>query len=263
MARRRPDLSSSSASPSSPRTDRRAARRPGRDAYRIRILGALTGSLLLFLGLAHMPMDGPSDRVGWRSGSSYDPITVADLQASTRPENPEHEASDEPVDAPPPTAHTTPTDRSSPPVASASREGDGTGDRPSASSTSPDRTIARMATLDPSEQPDMIGGIGSLYMNIRYPREAVRRGIEGRVVLHFRITEDGTPTQIQVARSLHPLCDSAAVQGLRAVRFAPAVRDGRRIPVYMKLPVRFQITGPSLSDGQRRDRSDEDRPRND
>jgi TonB family protein len=120
-----------------------------------------------------------------------------------------------------------------------------------------------MATLAPSEQPDMIGGMGSLYMNIRYPREAIRKGIEGRVMLHFRIDEDGKPTQIEVARSLHPLCDSAAVQGLRAVRFAPAMRDGKRIPVYMKLPVRFQITGPSLSDGQRRDRSEEDRPRND
>jgi len=213
--------------------------------------------------MAHLPFGNSADRVGWRAGTAYDPITVADLHESTReePDDRTDEAASQATAAPPATVYLT---QQEPPPALAGETADGETDedRASASPTSPDRTIARMATLNPSEQPDMIGGMGSLYMNIQYPREAVEQGIQGLVVLHFRVTVQGEPTHIEVARSLHPLCDSAAVQGLRSVRFAPAVRNGKKIPVYMKLPVRFQLMNMSLSDGQRPDRSSEDRPRN-
>lgn len=263
MDRRPADASSPSArSASSPR-ERRSSQRLLRDTYRTRFLGVLAACLLLFLGLARLPLGDAGDRVGWRAGTAYDPITVADLQESTReePDDRADEAASQAAAAPPATVY--PTQQEPPPVVAAeTADGDANEDRASASSTSPDRTIARMATLDPSEQPDMIGGMGSLYMNIKYPREAVEQGIQGLVVLHFRVTVEGEPTHITVARSLHPLCDTAAVQGLRSVRFAPAVRNGKKIPVHMKLPVRFQLLNMSLSDGQRPDRSSGDRPRN-
>jgi hypothetical protein len=44
-----------------------------------------------------------------------------------------------------------------------------------------------------------------------------------------------------VVESLHPLCDSAAVDALQSVRFHPGTRDGEVVPVRMSLPVRFQL----------------------
>src|SRR5690606_31057712 len=48
--------------------------------------------------------------------------------------------------------------------------------------------------------PEIVGGLKSLYDNIRYPREAVSRGIEGRVYLQFIVTESGRVEDPKVLR---------------------------------------------------------------
>jgi TonB family protein len=91
--------------------------------------------------------------------------------------------------------------------------------------------------------------MSAFYLNIQYPPAARRKGIEGRLELRFTVGADGTVRGIQVAKSLHPLCDSAAVRALRSVRFAPGTHNGEPIPVRMSLPVRFTLrtTPPSLT----------------
>jgi TonB family protein len=59
---------------------------------------------------------------------------------------------------------------------------------------------------------------------------------------------DGAVSNLQVVDPLHPLCDSAAVRGVRSVTFVPAKRDGRPIPIRLRLPVRFQLsTAPNTA----------------
>lgn len=228
--------------PPPPASSRRPRPSVPEASYRTRLLLGLAGSLLLVLGAVRIPVETVSDRVGWRAGTAYNPITVSDRTQKEDPLQTEKSSST----APPATEHSEPkpavtVSTDDPPEDTAAPETTTSGSR--------DRTIARMATLDPSEQPEIRGGLGALYMNIEYPEAAIKQGIEGRVVLHFLLDRDGTPTRIQVAESLHPLCDSAAVRGLRSVRFAPAHRDGTPVAVHMKLPVRFRLLGVSLSDG--------------
>jgi len=42
-------------------------------------------------------------------------------------------------------------------------------------------------------------------------------------------------------RSLHPLCDSAAVRAVEDATFAPAVINDTPTAVWMSLPVRFKL----------------------
>jgi TonB family protein len=89
--------------------------------------------------------------------------------------------------------------------------------------------------------------VGSLYLHVDHPAEAQKQGIEGRLKLKFTVRRDGDVSNIAIAESLHPLCDSAAVDGLRSVNFVPANHNGRAIPVRMELPVRFQLRAMSSS----------------
>jgi TonB family protein len=107
------------------------------------------------------------------------------------------------------------------------------------------QSVAALGTAN--DQPQIVGGMGSLYLNINYPAEARQKGIEGRLTLEFVVETDGTVSNIQVAKSLHPLCDSAAVKGLRSVEFVPAKYNGKVVPVRMELPIRFQLKAVSAS----------------
>jgi TonB family protein len=80
-----------------------------------------------------------------------------------------------------------------------------------------------------------------LNLHIQYPPAAREKGIEGRMELTFTVDRDGDTRNIIVSESLHPLCDSAAVDALRSVRFRPATYKGTNIPVRMSLPIRFQL----------------------
>ena len=59
-----------------------------------------------------------------------------------------------------------------------------------------------------------------------YPPEAVRRGIEGRVYLRFKVLKTGLVGKVLVEKSAHPLLTQAAIDAIRGLTFTPAVRNG-------------------------------------
>jgi protein TonB len=61
------------------------------------------------------------------------------------------------------------------------------------------------------------------------------------VILEAVITTSGDVQQIHVLRSVNPLLDEAAVRAVRAWRYRPATLNGRAVPVYLTVTVRFGI----------------------
>jgi TonB family protein len=224
---------------------RRSSSSAADDGYRIRLLSCLALSLGSLLVLLHLPLDASTPRVGWAPRGTPSLIDVHEVRESTEPE------AARASDAPPPTRHVRP--QPAPPVASTPpREEEASGTSTEAPPERPAPTS--VAQLAPENQPRIEGGMGSLYLNIRYPRAARERGVEGRVIIRFTVRTDGRPTDIEVLKSLHPLCDSAAVRGLREVRFAPGRQGGTAVPVRMALPVRFklaQVGAPASASSER------------
>ena len=91
------------------------------------------------------------------------------------------------------------------------------------------------------QSPTIVGGLSSLYLNIDYPKEARDEGIQGLTVLMFVVEKDGSTSNIEVMKSLHPACDSAAIAAVQETRFKPGVQDGSTVRVKMRLPVRFKL----------------------
>ncbi len=104
-----------------------------------------------------------------------------------------------------------------------------------------ERLSGRLIFDAADNMPSIVGGLGAYYIHIEYPEEAVRAGIEGRLLLSFVVETDGRTTGVEVIHALHPACDSAAVRALRKTRFVPGRLDGEVVPVRMRLPVRFRI----------------------
>jgi len=74
-----------------------------------------------------------------------------------------------------------------------------------------------------------------------YPEAARRARMEGTLILEAVITASGTVQEVRVLRSVNPLLDEAAERAVRQWRYKPATLNGRAVPVYLTVTVRFGI----------------------
>lgn len=73
-----------------------------------------------------------------------------------------------------------------------------------------------------------------------YPREALRNGDSGTVLLRVHVGADGVPYAVDLVRSSRSrLLDRAATDAVRRWRFRPAQRDGQAVPGEVLVPIAF------------------------
>jgi len=81
-----------------------------------------------------------------------------------------------------------------------------------------------------------------VYTYLRYPDEAVRQGIQGRVLVDFIIDEKGRVTEVKAVRSSHPLLEEEA---LRVIKASPDWKPGRvrgkKVKAEVSLNVEFRL----------------------
>ena len=84
-----------------------------------------------------------------------------------------------------------------------------------------------------------------------YPKDALRKKIEGVVVVEFVIDRRGRVSQTQILESVAEL-DSAALKCVKAWRFQPAKKDGQPVATVASVPVAFWVTkkSPNSSDAK-------------
>ena len=101
------------------------------------------------------------------------------------------------------------------------------------------------------EMPEPEGGIRAMMeyigKNIRYPAEAVERGIGGKVFLKFVVDENGKLTDMQVQKSSGLKCmDDEAVRVVLAYGkpWKAGKQSGRPVKTYYNLPINFSLEEP-------------------
>lgn len=81
-----------------------------------------------------------------------------------------------------------------------------------------------------------------LAQSVRYPPEAIKRDIQGRVTVQFVVDVDGSITNIAIIRDIGGGCGQEAA---RVVKGMPKWKPGRNarkpVRVYYTLPVSFRI----------------------
>lgn len=94
--------------------------------------------------------------------------------------------------------------------------------------------------------PEPEGGIKAFYQyvaqSIRYPSEARRQGIEGKVFVQFVVDKNGELTSVEALKGIGKHCDEEAI---RVIESAPAWKPGRQrgraVKVRMVLPITFKL----------------------
>ena len=106
------------------------------------------------------------------------------------------------------------------------------------------------------EQPRYPGGTNALmtYLrdNIKYPAEAAKAGIQGKVIVQFVIGKDGTVRDVKPIRNVSPELDAEAVRVVAAMpKWVPGYQRGEAVNVRYTLPVNFRMDGGPDSESQK------------
>ena len=96
------------------------------------------------------------------------------------------------------------------------------------------------------DQPSYPGGINEFYKfvanNMRYPVQARRMGIAGRVFVQFVVDKDGSLNDIQVIKGIGAGCDEEAIRVIKkSKKWSPGKQRGRAVKVRMIIPIIFRL----------------------
>lgn len=81
-----------------------------------------------------------------------------------------------------------------------------------------------------------------VYHYLKYPAEAVREGIQGRVLVEFIIANDGKVTDVKVVKGVSEELDAEAVRVIEASpKWKPAKVNGEKVSCTMTIPVEFRL----------------------
>lgn len=98
----------------------------------------------------------------------------------------------------------------------------------------------------PAEEPLVEPSASAAYLRNpppRYPEQAQRLGLQGRVVLRVHVLPDGRPDQVELRSSSgRKVLDDAAIEAVRQWTFAPARRGSTAVSAWALVPVDFKLS---------------------
>jgi len=81
-----------------------------------------------------------------------------------------------------------------------------------------------------------------VYVYLKYPREAVENGIQGRVLVDFVIDEKGKVGEVKVSKGVDPLLDDEAIRVITASPdWKPARVRGQKVKCALSIYVEFRL----------------------
>lgn len=91
------------------------------------------------------------------------------------------------------------------------------------------------------EMPLPVGGIEDIAKRMKYPEEAKKQAIEGKVLVKLLVDEFGNPQKSSIVKSVHPLLDAEARDVLMKTKFTPGKKEGKAIKVQIIVPISFRL----------------------
>jgi protein TonB len=112
-----------------------------------------------------------------------------------------------------------------------------------------DNNDAEDAVYTPEKRPEFPGGDQALFKflssNLKYPSDAKKEDIQGRVICQFVVDKDGSVTDIQVLRSVYPSLDREAVRVISIMpKWEPGEQRGKKVKCKFTMPIVFKLSTP-------------------
>ena len=78
--------------------------------------------------------------------------------------------------------------------------------------------------------------------NMKYPEQAMKKGIQGRVAVSFIVEKDGSISNVRPIHSVHTLLDKEAVRVAKSMpKWSPGKQHGKPVRVQLIVPIMFKL----------------------
>ena len=116
----------------------------------------------------------------------------------------------------------------------------------------PGKVVDKVVFSAVEQQPGFPGGNAALarYLikTIKYPADARKSKIQGRVVTTFIINQDGSTSDVRVLNGIGHGADEEAIRVIKAMpKWYPGMQNGRPVNVRYTLPITFSLKGKQLN----------------
>lgn len=74
-----------------------------------------------------------------------------------------------------------------------------------------------------------------------YPREALSKGLEGKVWVKILVDTIGIPAEVSILKSENDIFNESAMVAARQFRFSPALKDKKPVAVWVTMPFKFKL----------------------
>lgn len=109
----------------------------------------------------------------------------------------------------------------------------------------PDETVVDYVDYA-DKQPEPIGGYEAFYKfiskNIKYPSQARKLGVEGKVFVRFIVDEQGEVTNLKIIRGIDAGCDAEVLRLMeKSPKWNPGKQRAKPVKVRMVIPIIFEL----------------------
>ncbi len=96
------------------------------------------------------------------------------------------------------------------------------------------------------QNPEFPGGMSAMYRflgnNIKYPSEAQKNKVQGRVFVRFIVEKDGSIGRVEVLKGIGFGCDEEAIRVVKSMpKWIPGRQNGKPVRVYYNMPIVFRL----------------------
>ena len=78
--------------------------------------------------------------------------------------------------------------------------------------------------------------------NIKYPADAKKQKVDGRVLVNFVVEKDGSITEVKVIKPAFPSLDAEAIRVVKAMpKWKPGYQNGQAVRVQFTMPINFSL----------------------
>ncbi len=110
-----------------------------------------------------------------------------------------------------------------------------------------ERNASDEKIFDVVEQPPSFPGgqaalMSYLSKNVKYPEEALKNNVQGRVIVGFIVEKDGSVSNAKIIRSVDSALDKEAIRIVMSMpKWTPGRQNGRNVRTKYNVPVNFKL----------------------
>jgi protein TonB len=98
------------------------------------------------------------------------------------------------------------------------------------------------------QMPELPGGggqaaiVGAIQRAVRYPAQALRAGVEGKVFASFTVNPKGEVVDVKIVKGLGAGLDEETLRAIKTLpKFIPGKQNGREVSVSFTVPITYRI----------------------